>query len=200
MIWAKFWISQTRASALGHATNAPHRVQITEEPSCSENHPKKPLHWSWSCSLMFILCSILVVQSCPINILWRFATIDPSKAELANNFPCLQGLLEHCFVAPWQTWHFESLNHLTRIQTSQTLCLKDLAPKFKKNKYEQFCTFKSIELPILEGNLVKLWRGRSVSATSTETNVCSGLSAKMPPRSRMARQICEEKIVYDIFG
>lgn len=45
---------------------------------------------------------------------------------------------------PWQTWHFESLNHLTGIQTSQTLCLKDLAPKFKKTNVSNFAPLSQL--------------------------------------------------------
>ena len=100
---------------------------------------------------------------------------------------------------PWRTWHFESLNHLTGIQTSQTLCLKDLAPELKKNNVSNFAPLSQLNYQFWREIWLN-WGGRSISATSTETNVCSGLSAKMPPRSRMARQICEEKIVYDIFG
>ena len=199
MISAKFWISQTRASALGHATNAPHRVQITEEPSCSENHPKKPLHWSWSCSLMFILCSILVVQSSNHVHSVTICDYRSVQSRAGKQFSMPPRSAWALLRGPWQTWHFESLNHLTRIQTSQTLCLKDLAPKFKKTNVSNFAPLSQLNYQFWREIWLN-WGGRSISATSTETNVCSGLSAKMPPRSRMARQICEEKIVYDIFG
>lgn len=198
MIWAKFWISQTRASALGHATNAPQRVQITEEPSCSENHPKKPLHWSWSCSLMFILCSILVVQSSN-HYSVTICDYRSVQSRAGKQFSMPPRSAWALLRGPWQTWHFESLNHLTGIQTSQTLCLKDLAPKFKKTNVSNFAPLSQLNYQFWREIWLN-WGGRSISATSTETNVCSGLSAKMPPRSRMARQICEEKIVYDIFG
>lgn len=69
---------------------------------------------------------------------------NPSKAELANNFPpprSAWALLR----GPWQTWHFESLNHLTGILTSQTLCLKDLAPKFKKTNVSNFAPLSQLD-------------------------------------------------------
>lgn len=125
------------------------------------------VHWClffvaflWSNHYSVTICDYRSVQS-PAGK--QFAMLPPRSA-----WALLRG--------PWQTWHFESLNHLTGIQTSYTLCLKNY----------QF-----------GGNWIKLG-GRSISAT--ETNVFSGLSAKMPPRSRMARQICEEKVFYDIFG